>query len=101
LDFDENAMVRRLYGVSGGRVGVVLRLLKAVPLLPGSGLALRDLQSAAKLVFQDAARSDLYFAEQEPTDRQLAGAYTSVMKDANLPVEVLTHADAGAHLDQS
>lgn len=101
IDFDELEVVRRLYGVSGGRVGIVLRLLRAAGQRAKSrGLALSDLRSAADLLLQYPARSDLYFSDEDPTDTQLALAFASVMKDANLPIEALTQAEAGALLDK-
>jgi hypothetical protein len=100
IEFDELPMVRRLYGVSGGRIGLVVRLMRgATQRAQQNRLSQDDIQSAAHLLMQHAARPDLYFADEEPTDTQLARAFAAVMKDADLPIEALTQAEAGALLD--
>lgn len=96
---DDEDICRRLYGVSGGRIGMMLRVLHfAVGGLKRPELSLKDIARAAKQSVQNSAQHELYFASDAPTDHQLLKGYVSVMKEAGLPVDITTAAEFEAYI---
>lgn len=86
--FDDLEMAVRLYGVTGGRVGQVLRIFKgAVTTSTGPEISFQDVEKSAKRLTQRIANPGLFFETEPPTDLQLTRAYAAVMKDADLSIE--------------
>lgn len=85
---DEDCL-RRLYGVSGGRVGTLLRVLDAAAVLVADGpeLRLEHLRSAAQTTTQAALGSGQYFTNEAPPDVLLTRSYIKVLNDAGVAFE--------------
>lgn len=83
-------VTKRLYGLSGGRVGEMCELLRktALRLKSGDELNARSLERTAKMLFQrPAGMPDMFEFDRVP-DAALVQAYARVMSDAGLPVPV-------------
>ncbi|KUJ77749.1 TniB family NTP-binding protein [Ruegeria profundi] len=94
LDFDKEDLVRRLYGASGGRIGQVLKMLRAsIQRLPGTALSLGQISESASKVMQSQVSCEMFFALDPPSDLQLVSAYGEVMEAAQLEVSPSTVQD--------
>ncbi|WP_171236823.1 TniB family NTP-binding protein [Ruegeria sp. HKCCA6837] len=92
LEFDQDDMVRRLYGVSGGRVPVALEVLRA-PLALGAQNSQYSTKTIARAATDSGLERDPYqsfFQEEPPSDTELIRSYIRVMADAGLEVEPTT-----------
>ncbi len=88
IDFDDLDMSRRLYGISGGRVGRVLDVLRAAAKrVQNSTLTFDTVARAARLTIQDSGHTDIYFQDAAPTDESLVRSYARVMHDAELAID--------------
>lgn len=97
IDLDPEDAVRRLYGVSGGRVGVVLKVLRTSANSPDlQQLSMKQIADAALATVQSHVPPKIYFEETPPSDRDLVNSYFDVMTDAGLDVELSTLQDLAA-----
>ncbi|WP_170575235.1 TniB family NTP-binding protein [Ruegeria atlantica] len=97
IDFDDEEMAVRLYGLSGGRVGQVLRILKgASAIMKDDVMTFQDVVRAARQLVQVQAMPEWFLQPELPTDTQLAKSYVAVMHEAGLPVEPNTVGDLEA-----
>lgn len=91
IEFDDLEMARRLYGATGGRVGLSARILAAaLSLRAGAPFSIAAVKRGAEASLQDSLSPELFFREEPPSDLQLSRAYLSVMKDADLRVSPST-----------
>jgi hypothetical protein len=91
LDFNDLDMARRLYGASGGRVGLSARILAAALNLKSSeALSADGIARGADACLQTQLGVERFFQSEPPTDVQLLKAYAGVMKDADLPISPST-----------
>lgn len=91
LDFDDLDMTRRLYGASGGRVGLTTRILTAaLKFAPAGDLTFEAIARGAEASLQAALRPGTFFQPEPPSDTLLVHAYAGVMKDADLPIAAAT-----------
>lgn len=86
LEFDWADMTRRLYAASGGRVGVVVRLMTIAVRMAArpSVLMLGDVAKAAGVSIQKKPGGSPIFDVEPPQDVVLLRSYAKVMKDAGL-----------------
>lgn len=97
IEFDPDDIVRRIYGASGGRVGVMLRILTAsVSASRNGSLSFTDLRKGALATVQTGMTPDCFFHEEQPSDRALVRSYVKVMQDAGLDVEATNIHDFAA-----
>ncbi len=97
IDLDPEDAVRRLYGVSGGRVGVVLKVLRTSANSSDlQQLSMKQIADAALAAVQSHVPPKNYFEETPPSDRDLVNSYFDVMTDAGLDVELSTLQDLAA-----
>lgn len=91
IDFDDLEMTRRLYGASGGRVALTVRILAAaLKIAPAGSLTFDAVAKGAEASLQAALRPGTFFQADAPSENQLVHAYAAVMKDADLPVAIST-----------
>lgn len=88
IDFED--IVRRLYGASGGRIPVVMRLLKACVFgkQPPQVLGLAELAMAARATQQSGIPLSLFFAESEPDEVDILRSFATTMSEAGLEFSV-------------
>ena len=88
IEMDMVDLIRRLYGASGGRIGVVVRMLRSVLRLSTSDrrLSRLDFEAGEERIFQRREHLPRMFGAEEPTDLDLERAYVSVMQEADLPI---------------
>lgn len=97
LDFDKDDLATRLYCLSGGRVGLVLRLLRgALSRTKADCLTQGDIRSAASILFQERSKVAILYEEDMPNDLQQVRSYVEVMQDAGLELEPSTLLELGA-----
>ena len=89
LNFDDMDMVRRLFGLSGGRVGLVMKVLKvACSGLSSPRISYHGIAHAARISSQAHLLADYFFdPDSSPTDEALSRAYVSVCHDAGIDVK--------------
>ncbi len=85
VEIDEFDATRRLYGASGGRVGMMLWLMSgaAATLETGAPLGLEEIGAAAVRMLQKRGAAD-FLAGDPPEDRDLFRAYLDILKEADL-----------------
>ena len=87
VDFDDIDVARRMYGVTGGRVGLVLKIFDAtVAELKQDMIDMADIARAVDSAMQKEAGAIRFFRDEPPSDRDLTRAYVRVMEEAQLPV---------------
>ena len=98
VDLDLPDITKRLYGISGGRVGEMFELFKktAVRLRTGDSLNAQSLERTAKMLFQQPAGLPDMFEFDRVPDFELSKAYARVMSDAGLSVPVRSALDIAA-----
>lgn len=98
LGVSEEDCLRRLYGVAGGRVGTLLRVLDAAAVFVADGetLQLEHLRMAARKTTQASLASGQYLEDEPPTDVALIRAYIRVLFEAELDFEPLGQRDLEA-----
>ncbi len=85
FDFDPHDIVVRLYGVSGGRVGIVMRVLHgAIAYIENDVLSYASLAKAANSVLQAQHRPDFFFGSDDIEELDLVRSFVNVMKEADL-----------------
>lgn len=85
FDFDPQEVVIRLYGVSGGRIGVVMRVLQgAVGSIRNEILTYENIARSAKTVLQEQHRPEFFFESDDIEDLDLVRAHVRVMEEADL-----------------
>lgn len=97
LEFED--AVRRLYGASGGRVPIMMKVLKLCAKAkqePGA-LHLPDLETAGRAMQQSGIPTASFFAMDEPNEVDILRSYACTMNEAGLEVSV----DSMAGLDLS
>ena len=89
IEFEDLDMVRRLFGISGGRIGLVMRVLKAACVnLENDQLTFSIILKAARSITQEQLRaSEFLDPNHPPTDVALTRAYVSVLGDAGMAVK--------------
>lgn len=86
FDFDAHDVVVRLYGVSGGRIGMVMRVLQgAVRFIENNVLSFDHLARSAHAVLQSLHRPEHFFGSDDIEELDLVQAYVNVMIEADLP----------------
>ena len=86
FDFDAHDIVVRLYGVSGGRIGIVMRVLKgAVHFIEHDVLRFDHLAKSARKIVQSELRPEHFFGSNDIEEFDLVQAYVKVMVEAKLP----------------
>lgn len=84
-------IVRRLYGASGGRVPIVLRLFKlcAISARASNKLTLAHFATAAGKMQQSGIPVSTFFKNDEPDEVELLRSFASIMSEAGLdfPIE--------------
>ncbi|RRH70238.1 TniB family NTP-binding protein [Falsigemmobacter faecalis] len=86
-DFADQDIARRLFAVCGGRVGLALRILKAVGAgKPVSKLTMQEIAAAAAACCQDRHMVSAAFSSPPPGDDVLSRSYVNVMQEAGLSV---------------
>jgi hypothetical protein len=85
VEIDDFDATRRLYGATGGRVGMMLWLMggTAALLEEGAPLRLEDIGAAAARMLQKRGSADFLVGDQ-PEDRDLFRAYLDILKEADL-----------------
>ena len=85
-------LVRRLYGASGGRIPMMMRMIKLCILQAGSPtyLTIKDFRRAAKSMQQSGIPTSLFFESEEPDEIELMRSFSAVMAEAGLDFEVDT-----------
>ncbi|UWQ04917.1 ATP-binding protein [Aliiroseovarius crassostreae] len=97
LDFDHDDLATRLYCLSGGRVGLVLRLLRGVlSRMKEHKISMADIQSAASILFQERSKVAILCDDELPNDLQQVRSYVEVMQSAGLELEPSTRLELGA-----
>lgn len=99
LDFDQEDMARRLYGVSGGRIPVVLEVLRA-PMAQSTPVLQLSFDRVAQAVEDNGLESMIpadFFQDQPPCDTDLIRSYVKVMADAGVSVEPKTAHEMAIH----
>ncbi|MDO5758351.1 MAG: TniB family NTP-binding protein [Rhodobacterales bacterium] len=88
LEFED--VVRRLYGASGGRVPVMMRVLKFCALAKQEPrtLMLRDFETAARAMQQSGIPTASFFAKQEPDEVDILRSFACTMSEAGLEFSV-------------
>ncbi len=88
LEFED--IVRRLYGASGGRVPVMMRVLKLCALSKKTPCALElgDLEIAARAMQQSGIPTASFFANQEPDELDILRSFATTMSEAGLEFSV-------------
>lgn len=83
-------LTKRIYGVSGGRVGEMFELVRKtmVRFRPGDRLELGAIASTAKLTRHQSPGTPDFFELERVSDMELVQAYARVMSDAGLRVPV-------------
>lgn len=94
LDFDSTEIVRRIYGASGGRVGIMIRILKAaLSCLDDHILTASKIAHGAISTVQSELMPEHFFQADEPSDFALVRSYVKVMQDAELNIDPTTIAE--------
>jgi hypothetical protein len=90
LEFED--LVRRLYGASGGRIPMMMRIIKLCILRAGSAaqLTIRDFRRAAQAMQQSGIPISSYFEKNDPDEVDLMRSFASVMAEAGLDFEANT-----------
>jgi hypothetical protein len=96
----EDDCLRRVYGLSGGRVGLVLRLMLATAqLVKGrKAVTLKDLRRAARTHLQKELSPDTYVGEEPPTDTALIRAHVRMLGEAGMATVVRDMRDVAAQI---
>lgn len=86
IGFDEEDCLRRIYGASAGRVGMMLRIMDAaaVHLAEGPELALSHISRAVTGTSQTALASEQFFQSDPPDDTQLIRSYVKILAEAGI-----------------
>ncbi|WP_027256771.1 hypothetical protein [Leisingera aquimarina] len=91
IGFDDMDMARRIYGATRGRVGMMLRILKASLFQAKEGTLTFDaIARGWELGLQGSGNVEPFFATEEPTDTALVRSYASVMQEADLKIAPAT-----------
>lgn len=86
FDFDAHDVVVRLYGVSAGRIGMVMRVLQgAVRFIENDVLSFDHLARSAHAALQSHHRPEHFFGSDDIEELDLVQAYVKVMLEADLP----------------
>ncbi|MDV7144759.1 TniB family NTP-binding protein [Tropicimonas sp. TH_r6] len=89
LDFDFEDVVYRLYGLSGGRVGAMMKVLRgSVHFMRDGVMTSQCIAKSAKATSQKELNSARFFGENRPTHNDLVRSYVRVMQEAGLEIEV-------------
>lgn len=98
VDFDEFDMMRRLFGLSGGRVGLVMKVLKAAcSALSTPRISFNCIAQAARKSTQGQLSAVYFFdLDNSPSDEALSRAYVSVCHDAGMEVKPKSIAEYSA-----
>ncbi|WP_425046496.1 TniB family NTP-binding protein [Primorskyibacter sp. S87] len=97
LDFGFEDMVVRLYGVTGGRIGMMVRVLQvAVLKMKSQTLTFKDISDGALTLTQKSLNARHLFETEVPQKIDLVRAYIRVMQDAGLEVTPESLADLEA-----
>ena len=85
-------LVRRLYGASGGRIPMMMRMMKLCILQAKSSalLTIKDFRRAARSMQQSGIPTALFFENEEPDEIELMRSFSAVMAEAGLEFEVDT-----------
>ena len=77
-------LVRRLYGASGGRIPMMMRMMKLCILQASSPtcLSIKDFRRAAKSMQQSGIPTSLFFQNKEPDEIELMRSFAAVMAEA-------------------
>ncbi|WP_135502910.1 TniB family NTP-binding protein [Roseovarius aestuariivivens] len=88
LEFED--IVRRLYGASGGRVPVMMRVLKlsAMTKQEPQPLTLRELEIASRAMQQSGIPTASFFATEEPDEVDILRSFACTMSEAGLEFSV-------------
>lgn len=87
FDFDFEELVVRLYGVTGGRVGMLVRILQVAALkMKSKTLTSKIISDSAIQLTQQSLNADYFFGEEAPQKIDLVRSYIQVMQDAGLDV---------------
>lgn len=98
LDYED--FVRRLYGASGGRVPMMMRILKLCALgmaQPGK-INLADLHTTASRMQQSGIPIASFFEARDPDEVDLMRSYAAIMAEAGLDFRVDSLAALGVEL---
>ena len=95
LEFED--FVRRIYGASGGRVPMMMRLLKTCALGIGKPreMGLADLHRAASSMQQSCIPTASFFESRDPDEVDLMRSFAAIMSEAGLEFSVETLAGLG------
>lgn len=98
VGFDDDDCLRRIYGASAGRVGMMLRIMDvaAAYLADGPELALSHISRAVAATSQTALSSAQFFQDDPPDDTQLIRSYVKVLAEAGIGFEPRSGRDLGA-----
>ena len=101
VDLGFEDIVRRLYGASGGRVPMMLRVLKLAALVDETprSLGLADFLRAARAIQQFGIPAAAFFGECEPDEVELMRSFAVVMSEAGLKFNVESLAGLGVVWD--
>lgn len=101
VDLEFEDIVRRLYGASGGRVPMVLRILKLLVLIDETprSLGLADFLRAARALQQSGVPAAAFFGDTEPDEVELMRSFAAVMSEAGLQFNVESLAALGVVWD--
>lgn len=100
IAMDEDDCLRRVYGLSAGRVGLVLRLMLATAQLVErrKAVTLKDLRRAARTHLQKELSPDTYVGEEPPTDTALIRAHVRMLGEAGMATVVRDMRDVAAQI---
>lgn len=92
VDLEFEDLVRRLYGASGGRIPMMMRMMKLCILQAGSSvhLTIVDFRRAARSMQQSGIPISLFFENEDPDEVELIRSFAAVMAEAGLDFEVDT-----------
>jgi hypothetical protein len=98
IGLDDDDCLRRIYGASGGRVGMMLRIMDAaaVFLAEEPTLGLSHISLAVGRMSQAALASEQFFRHDPPDDAQLIRSYVKILAEAGIGFEPRGGGDLGA-----
>ena len=97
IQFDELDMSARLYGVSGGRVGMMIRVLEFAAIgSKAKALDFDQVKLAASRAVQAQLEPKRNFNPDPPAVDMLVQSYARVMQEAGLEIEINTGSDFAA-----
>lgn len=95
LDFED--VVRRIYGASGGRVPIMIRIFKLCALNMGQcgDIGLTELHKAASSMQQSGIPVASFFETREPDEVDLMRSFSAIMSEAGLDFSIKSLAGLG------